>query len=193
MRRSFRISAGYTLVEMMVIIAIIGVLALILAQAMPFLRERSRDSARIATLANLRRVIELYRTDNGTYPTGASSGNFYYFTDNDAFVSGFSAAPGTISITSAYIPNVTPTYFDVLPVDPQPGASTMPGCDGFDRNWAYFSNGDHYKLVVNCAAESGLIDPNDSYADPGWCFAGGCQAWAISDNMDFTTSNLGWQ
>ncbi len=185
-------SAGFTLLEMMIVLAVLGVLLLIISQGLPFLKEKSRDSARVAALANLKRVIELYRQDTGAYPTGVGGGNFYYFTDNDALVSGFSGSPGTIAITRDYIPNIVPTYYEILPIDPAPGASSMPGCTGFNRNWAYFSNGEHYKLVVNCAAESGLIDPAHPFADPDWCFGGACQAWAIYDDKDNTTA-LGWQ
>src|SRR5262249_38754260 len=106
---------GYTLLEMMVVMTILATLVLILSQALPFLKQRSRDTARIAAIANLRRVIELYRQDNGFYPGGYGAPTVN-FTENDAFATAYGGA----GITSTYIPNVVPTYYDALPADPFP-------------------------------------------------------------------------
>ena len=63
---------------------------------------------------------------------------------------------------TAYVPGMVPNYFDTLPVDPNPGASVIPGCTAlnWDKNIAYFSNGDHYKIIYNCASETYNYDPH---------------------------------
>ena len=78
---------GFTLVESMVVFAIIAVLASLLTQALPFLRENTRDSRRLYELDNLRRQIELYKNENGQYPATDSGGGVFYsfFTNPDAF------------------------------------------------------------------------------------------------------------
>ena len=67
-RKSMRGQKGFTLVELMVVIAIIGVLAAI---AVPMFTD-STDSAKAARVqADLRTVesaLQLYYADNGSYP-----------------------------------------------------------------------------------------------------------------------------
>ncbi|MFA5975452.1 MAG: prepilin-type N-terminal cleavage/methylation domain-containing protein [Elusimicrobiota bacterium] len=185
---------GYTLIELMIIVAIVGVLASILVRVIPYAQYRAHDKARLYHLSSLRHVIELYRADMGAYPAApAGPGSFYtLFTENDGFAA--TVIPNQITSTN-YIPGIVPTYYEALPVDPSPGASTLAGCSslGYKRTWAYFSNGDHYKLVLNCAPEAGFVNPDDSFADPASCLMGECTAWAVSDAMDYTTFTLGWQ
>jgi prepilin-type N-terminal cleavage/methylation domain-containing protein len=185
---------GFTLMEVMIALAIVGILSLITAQALPWMKEKSRDSVRVANMVTLQKVIELYHQDNDAYPSGPGSGApYYFFTEDDPFSNAFS---GNKAITNDYVPKIVPTYFEAVPHDPNPGAATVTGCEGFKRNWAYFSNGEHYKLVLNCASEAGLLDINDSFVDPASCLppaVGPCSAWAVSDNMEYTTNALGWQ
>lgn len=180
---------GFTLMELMITLFIMAVLASLVTQGLPFLKEKTRDRTRIYELSNLKRVIELYKSDNNAYPaslSGLAYNNF--FTTNDAFAAGYSPA----QITPNYVPGVVPTYYEALPVDPLPGASADPTCQalGYQKNIAYFSNGDHYKLVYNCASERGIV-PSDSFADPARCLMGYCWAWAVSDDWDYSTTQ-GW-
>lgn len=185
-------SNGFTLLEMMIVLAALGIMVVILSQTLPFMQEKARDRRRISELSTLRNVIELFHTDTGSYPSSPAGMGAYYslFSNND----GFAALYSPNQITSAYVPGIVPTYYDALPDDPLPGPSTNAGCDalGYRRNWAYFSNGEHYKLVVNCAVEAVTIKPDDPLADPGRCLLDSCWAWAISDNMDYATYTLGW-
>jgi len=65
--------AGFTLVELMIVIAIIG----ILAAAAVFSYQRTRDKARIgaciATMDSIKTGMESYYTENNTYPPGPYS------------------------------------------------------------------------------------------------------------------------
>ena len=179
---------GFTLVESMVVMAIIVVLASILTQAIPFLQEKTRDRRRVYELDNLRRQIELYKNENGFYPATPAGGAYVsFFTNSDAFAGTYS--PNQITST-AYVPGLVPNYFASLPIDPNPGSSVVPACDALSwgKNIAYFSNGDHYKVIYNCASETDDYDPDSLYYDPArpnW-------AWAASDDMNYTTFTLGW-
>ncbi len=71
---------GFTLIEVMVVIAIIavlmsgGVLAFVNAQ------KNSRDARRIRDIRAISQALEQYRNTNGTYPTAATSiNNSTYF------------------------------------------------------------------------------------------------------------------
>jgi prepilin-type N-terminal cleavage/methylation domain-containing protein len=68
-------SRGFTLIELMVVIAIIGLLASTVMAALSNARVESRDTARLAQGRELVKALELYRTKNGdAYPcsSGAS-------------------------------------------------------------------------------------------------------------------------
>lgn len=178
---------GFTLLESMVVLAIILVLSTIVAQGIPFLREKTRDARRQFELDNLRRQIELYKNETGAYPATLTGGVYQnFFTYSDTFAGAYT--PNQITDT-AYVPGLVPNYFASLPIDPFPGDSAVPACQalGMGKNIAYFSNGDHYKLVYNCASETGDYDPASIYYDPirpTW-------AWSASDDENYAISQ-GW-
>ena len=64
---SFR-AGGFTLVELMVVIAIIGLLATIVMVSLWSSRVSARDAVRIAEIAQLQRVLALYANDYNLYP-----------------------------------------------------------------------------------------------------------------------------
>ncbi len=60
---------GFTLIELLVVIAIIGVLSAVVLASLNTARAKSRDAKRISDLRQIRNALELYRSDNGFYPT----------------------------------------------------------------------------------------------------------------------------
>jgi general secretion pathway protein G len=67
---------GFTIVELLIVIVVIGILAAITIVAFNGVQARGRDSARIQKVKDIAKAIELYKTDNGFYPKiqdGASS------------------------------------------------------------------------------------------------------------------------
>jgi len=68
LRKSFK--EGFTLVELMVVIAIIGILATMLLLQLGTARAKARDAKRIADINQIRTAIEMFYDDNsGRYPT----------------------------------------------------------------------------------------------------------------------------
>jgi general secretion pathway protein G len=68
--RTARIAAGFTLVEILVVIVILGVLA---ALVVPRIIERPDEAKVIAAksdIATIMQAMKLYRLDNQRYPTG---------------------------------------------------------------------------------------------------------------------------
>jgi general secretion pathway protein G len=68
-RRSVASSRGFTLIEIMVVIVILGVLA---ALVVPNILSRTDDARIVAArsdLASIRQALKLYRLDNQRYPT----------------------------------------------------------------------------------------------------------------------------
>lgn len=62
---------GFTLIELLIVISIIGILATLLMVNFIGVRQRARDSQRKADLGQIQTALEIYRTDNGTYPTSS--------------------------------------------------------------------------------------------------------------------------
>jgi prepilin-type N-terminal cleavage/methylation domain-containing protein len=90
---------GFTLIELMTVIAIIGILMSIIMVGLGNAKAKSRDSRRIADVKNIQLALSLYYNDNGMYP-------------KDIY-----EAPCT---TTTVAPNcgLAPTYLPVVPTDP---------------------------------------------------------------------------
>ena len=63
-----RNNKGFTFIEMLIVVAIIGILASIILVGLSGFRNRGRDTRRIADLREVQNGLELYYTKNGTYP-----------------------------------------------------------------------------------------------------------------------------
>ncbi|MBY0538812.1 type II secretion system GspH family protein [Patescibacteria group bacterium] len=69
-----RIERGFTLIELMVVISIIGLLSAGILSSLSTASQRSRDANRIADIKQIQNALELYAADNGgRYPVVASS------------------------------------------------------------------------------------------------------------------------
>lgn len=61
---------GFTLVEVMVVVVIIGILAVLIVPRVVGRSEEARAVAAKHDIATLMQSLKLYRLDNGRYPTG---------------------------------------------------------------------------------------------------------------------------
>jgi general secretion pathway protein G len=64
-----QLQPAFTLIELMVVIAIIATLAFMGVANFSSSIRRSRDAVRKSDLSNLQQALVLYRADTGTYPT----------------------------------------------------------------------------------------------------------------------------
>ena len=91
---------GFTIVELLIVIVVIGILAAITVVAYNGIQQRARDSKRTSDVKSLQKVIELYRVDNGEYPLNAAG------TANTGY---------NISAISGLL---VPNYINSMPEDP---------------------------------------------------------------------------
>lgn len=63
---------GFTIIELLVVVAIIALLTTVGLVTFTQTNKRARDGKRKADLEQLRSALVLYRTDNGTYPGAIS-------------------------------------------------------------------------------------------------------------------------
>jgi type II secretion system protein G len=89
---------GFTIVELLIVIVVIGILAAITIVAYNGAQQRARDASRTAAVKNVMKALELYRVDNGVYPSVGTDGTGY--------------ALSTLSTA------LVPTYMKAIPSDP---------------------------------------------------------------------------
>lgn len=65
---------GFTLIELMIVIVILGILMGTILPRLTGAQSRARDTARIADLNNISQALEVYFSDNGEYPPAVCAG-----------------------------------------------------------------------------------------------------------------------
>ena len=155
---------GFTLVELLVVIGIIGVLASIIMVNLSSAKYRANDAKRKSDLKNLSLALSQYYNDNGNYPS--TSDNWWGASLNagNHDVANRSSSRGS---NPAYIPGLAPAYTNTaaLPQDPLADPTVA---DGWGGVYTYRSDGQSYKLIANNPPNSMVAStqPSDEFYDP---------------------------
>ena len=66
---------GFTIVELLIVIVVIGILAAIVIVAYNGIQNRAKTQSGQAAASNIQKKIEAYNASVGSYPTGAANGD----------------------------------------------------------------------------------------------------------------------
>ena len=143
---------AFTLVEILVVMAVISLLSSITFTSLNTARAKARDAVRINDLQELRKALALYYSDNGHYPStsdtwlsAAGDGTTFVYSDD--------------WITRDEAVKLVPKYMASLPNDPTYWAHLLAGVVGpahptDNMAYAYISNGTDYAIVARGTVET---------------------------------------
>jgi prepilin-type N-terminal cleavage/methylation domain-containing protein len=141
---------GFTLMELLVVLAIIGLLTTTISVKFSKVRAKGRDVQRLVQIINLSTALELYYSDNGQYPAGCLGSTFW---------SGHSIYFGDCN--SNYIEDMA-NYVSRLPIDPS-------GDDLPNAGYIYKTDGLDYKLMSYRAVENTVPEDDPFARCPSQC------------------------
>lgn len=72
MKHSFINNRGFTIVELLIVVVVIGILGAITIVSYTGIQNRAHDTAVESDIANLVKIIHIYEVDNGQFPTAGS-------------------------------------------------------------------------------------------------------------------------
>ncbi|HOX21395.1 MAG TPA: type II secretion system protein [Candidatus Paceibacterota bacterium] len=79
---------GFTLIEMLIVVAIIGILSSLILVGLSQFRSRGRDARRVSDLKQVQNALEIYYTRNSSYPTAPAGSASQKWTALTASITG---------------------------------------------------------------------------------------------------------
>jgi len=145
-----RYSKGFTFIELLVAISIIGILATIFMAGSGGTRKSARVTQRVSDVKQIQGALDLYYANNKAYPSTSS----FWRGVCPSFNGG-----GTYTANNGLvIPGLTPDYLVVIPVDPQSDPLSDTNC------YLYRSDGVDYAFLVYQVTELSNGSSGASYA-----------------------------
>jgi len=175
---------GLTLVELLIVIAIIGIISSVMLNSLGSAKSKSRDVQRISDFNQIRNALELFYTTYGQYPVTAGAPTW------DGHWQNFSTCLETGVGCGFVISNYSPVLSKVRQ-DPQDNPATLSDSDptyyyGYPSGC---SDGSVYRLatylenshaVFNSDLDGSFYNNNNgcSDANKGYCIGvGSCAGW----------------
>ncbi len=133
--------------ELMMVIAVIGFIASIVLLALGQSRLKARDSTRVQDVKNIIKSMELYFSENNTYPIYGSS----------------DAAYDMVTALTNSTPPLAPNYINSVPADPlTPAPTTQP----YLYTWG--NGGKDYGIEVYFESDGAYCAYRSSGGLPTW-------------------------
>ncbi len=158
MKKSIR---GFTIVELLIVVVVIGILAAIVTVAYTGITSRANNAKTLAAVNSWAAAIQLYRADNGVFPTSNSclgSTTTYPDTGSGVFcwsTSYWDVKPAFLTQMAPYIGN---TY-------PEPDITQI-GSGSYNERGAFYYIVDHATEHYIRAMFSGISTCPSSSAGP---------------------------
>lgn len=146
---ALRYSEGFTIVEMLIVVALLGIFATVLFSAYTLTQQTARDGRRKLDLEKLRQALELYRVDTQGYP--GSSTNWV-----------------NVSDTQGPLQALVPNYIDTLPKDPRDAVITTP----YRYKATDVVLGKYYGYCIEANLEVAPTDTNPCAPETGYNYTG---------------------
>ncbi|MFH0749488.1 MAG: prepilin-type N-terminal cleavage/methylation domain-containing protein [Candidatus Gottesmanbacteria bacterium] len=115
--RLHRTKNGFTLIELMVVIVIMGILVTIGIFAFQSSQKKSRDARRKSDVSQVSKALEMYNNDVGTYPAGGTVGT----ADAGKIIGCGDTIKTACSWGGSFSNTTKATYMVKLPIDPTSG------------------------------------------------------------------------
>ena len=172
---------GFTLVELLVVISIIGLLASTVLASVNSARNRAENAATLQLVGQYRQALELFYDDNNRYPKDHT----LFIPNNPVclgiYPSGTWGSNNTVledvnfdNSIKQYIPGLPPLLLTVNTLSgPWRGLTyecTTLTCDGYMLNW-------HVKEGQSCGYLGGI-----GFMGPGWAWDTGSEIWCRAYN-----------
>lgn len=106
--------SGFTLIEMLIVIGIVGLLATLTILSLENTRKLARDTKRVADMATIEKALAMYFNDNGGYPPIQNCRSYYSTTATYRTYGIYWNNPCPTASLRCYLAN----YLTILPVDP---------------------------------------------------------------------------
>jgi general secretion pathway protein G len=132
------LSRGFTLVEILIVVIILGILAAIVIPQFTNASNDARNNSVASTLQTLRSQIELYKIQHADQPPPAAS--FLVQMQNASNTTGTTVAGGT-DATHTLGP-----YIQAAPVNPANGQSAVGAAVATTVGWVYTVSGSQYTI-----------------------------------------------
>jgi len=125
-------SGGFTLIEMMVVIVIVSILAVVGMANYITVTKKARDSRRESDLEQIRTALEVYRSDNGTYPgTEGEVDTALAVLESDGYMASLPADPKSAQFVFYYDPGVSDLTYELCAY--QERGDTSDSCGGAEN------------------------------------------------------------
>lgn len=138
-------SSGFTIVELLIVIVIIGILAAITIVAYNGTQQRARDSKRVNDITSIKGALLAYKSLNGVYPDSTSG-------QSGSWDSSADFRSGHIFLTNL----VTSGIVRSVPIDPVNTSNDTDQNTGMHYNY-YTYNDMAYLGTIGCATNRGKL------------------------------------
>lgn len=192
-RMKQRLTRGFTIVELLIVIVVIAILAAITIVAFNGVQDRARYTSMKSDLDSIHKALEMYKVDHGDYPNSADCVAEPLVGGGTAASYQFEWCGWSQGSNDSFIPGLAPKYL--------PKVKNLPKSDDTENTYLYKSssttdgmnNGTTYYQLIRfkrsglTAVETKNATDDNSLLKPGYEVDGKFLAWGLKSD-----ETIGW-